>query len=100
MKELSPHPGDSRLTRARDSVIASSKGSMHYEVRINGRLSEAALEEFSEYSASMEPARTVLRGRALDLAALNDLFDRAARLGLEVSEVREVTLRGEERGGR
>ena len=30
---------------------------MLYEVRINGRLSEAALEEFPEYTASMEPAQ-------------------------------------------
>lgn len=63
---------------------------MLYEVRINGRLSAAALEEFPEYTATMEPAKTVLRGRALDQAALNELFDRAARLGLEVSEVREI----------
>jgi hypothetical protein len=68
---------------------------MLYEVRINGRLSQAALEEFPEYTARMEPARTVLRGRALDQAALNDLFDRAARLGLEVAEVREVSPDGQ-----
>jgi len=77
-------------------LVAVSKGSMLYEVRINGRLSEAALEEFSEYTASMEPARTVLRGRALDTAALNDLFDRVSRLGLEVHEVREVSQDDEE----
>jgi hypothetical protein len=67
---------------------------MLYEVRINGRLSAATLEEFPEYTASIEPAKTVLRGRALDVAALNELLDRAARLGLEVSEVREVAPDG------
>jgi hypothetical protein len=73
---------------------------MLYEVRINGRLSEATLEEFPEYTASMEPARTVLRGRALDTAALNDLLDRASRLGLEVHEVREVYRDEEKPAGR
>jgi hypothetical protein len=33
----------------------------------------------------------VLRGRALDQSALNELLDRVARLGLKVSEVREVS---------
>jgi hypothetical protein len=72
---------------------------MLYEVRINGRLSPATLEEFPEYTASVEPARTVLRGRALDLSALNELIDRASRLGLEVCEVREVPLGGEQPAG-
>ena len=64
---------------------------MLYEVRINGRLSQTVLEEdFPEFIAREEPARTVLRGARLDQCALNELFDRAARLGLEVAEVRRV----------
>jgi hypothetical protein len=82
------------LTLGRETLVTSSKGLMLYEVRINGRLSAATLEEFPEYTASIEPAKTVLRGRALDVAALNELLDRAARLGLEVSEVREVAPDG------
>jgi hypothetical protein len=61
---------------------------MLYEIRINGRISEAALEELGDLVATVEPPRTVLRGATLDQSALPEVLERAARLGLRVDEVR------------
>jgi hypothetical protein len=65
---------------------------MLYEVRINGRLSEAALAEFSDLVATVEPPRTVLRGPSLDQSGLTEVLDRVARLGLQVEEVRRLEV--------
>src|SRR4051795_6188447 len=79
--------GRGRLTR-RGVTLRRGFGAMLYEIRITGRISEAALEEFGDLVATIEPPRTVLRGPTLDQAALPEVLDRAARLGLRVEEVR------------
>jgi hypothetical protein len=66
---------------------------MLYEIRINGRISEAALEELGDLVATVEPPRTVLSGPTLDQSALPEVLDRAARLGLCVDEVRVSSRR-------
>jgi len=61
-----------------------------YEIRIRGRVSDSTLAGFAGLDSEIEPAETVLRGRALDQAALHGVLERVRELGLELLEVRRV----------
>jgi hypothetical protein len=62
----------------------------NYEIRVRGRLSEAALDSFEELDAHVAAAETVLQGPVGDHAALHGLLDRVRALGLELLEVRRL----------
>ena len=61
-----------------------------YEIRVRGRVSEAALTSFEGMQADMAPAETVLYGPVTDQAGLHGLLDRIQSLGLELLEVRRL----------
>ena len=61
-----------------------------YEIRVRGRVSEAALSSFDGMRADMAPAETVLHGPVTDQARLHGLLDRIQSLGLELLEVRRL----------
>jgi hypothetical protein len=62
-----------------------------YEIHIKGTLSQEVLSSFEGMTATVQPAETILRGPALDQAALHGLLDRIQMLGLELVEVRRGT---------
>ena len=61
-----------------------------YEIHIKGRVSEQLLSAFEGVDAKVQAVETVLRGPALDQAALHGLLDRIQSLGLELTEVRRL----------
>jgi hypothetical protein len=61
-----------------------------YEIHIKGRVSEQLLGAFEGMDATVQSVETVLRGPALDQAALHGLLDRIQALGLELVEVRRL----------
>jgi hypothetical protein len=61
-----------------------------YEIHIKGRVSEQLIATFEGMDASVQSVETVLRGPALDQAALHGLLDRIQALGLELIEVRRL----------
>jgi hypothetical protein len=61
-----------------------------YEIRIKGGMSQQLLAAFEGMESTVRPAETVLRGPALDQAALHGLLDRVQALGLELIEVRRL----------
>jgi len=61
-----------------------------YEIRVRGRVSEAALSSLEGMDADMAPAETVLHGPVTDQAGLHGLLDRIQSLGLELLEVRRL----------
>jgi len=61
-----------------------------YEIRIKGRLSDALNESFEDFSCSVKPAETVMRGELRDQSELYGLLDRIQSLGLELIEVRKL----------
>jgi hypothetical protein len=64
--------------------------SPRYEIRVRGRVSEAALGSFEGMDADLAPAETVLHGPVADQAGLHGLLDRIQSLGLELIEVRRL----------
>lgn len=61
-----------------------------YEIRVRGRVSDAALSSFEGMDADLAPAETVLHGPVSDQAGLHGLLDRIQSLGLELIEVRRL----------
>ena len=61
-----------------------------YEIRIKGRLSDTLSESFEDFTASVRPAETVMRGELSDQSELYGLLDRIQSLGLELIEVRRL----------
>ena len=61
-----------------------------YEIRIRGRLSDSLSESFEEFTASVKPAETVMRGELRDQSELYGLLERIQLLGLELIEVRKL----------
>jgi hypothetical protein len=61
-----------------------------YEIRIRGRLSATVTGAFEDFSASVKPAETTLRGEVRDQAELQALLDQVQALGLELIEVRRL----------
>ena len=75
------------LTRDDAGVSAPAP---RYEIRVRGRVSEAALSTFEGMDADLAPAETVLHGPVTDQAKLHGLLDRIQSLGLELIEVRRL----------
>jgi len=61
-----------------------------YEIRVRGRLSDAALASFEGLRAQMGAAETVLYGPVADQACLHGLLEHVQDLGLELLEVRRL----------
>jgi len=61
-----------------------------YEIRVKGRLSDAVTNSFEDFTASMKPAETTLRGEVRDQSELHGLLERLQSLGLELIEVRRL----------
>jgi hypothetical protein len=64
--------------------------STDYEFRIKGRLSDSLSGAFEDFSASVKPAETVMRGQVRDQSELHGLLDQIQSLGLELIEVRRL----------
>jgi hypothetical protein len=62
-----------------------------YEIRVKGALSVSFAGAFEDFTASVRPTETVMRGRIRDQAELRGLLDRLQNLGLELLEVRRVS---------
>jgi hypothetical protein len=68
---------------------------IRYAVRVRGHAHDAIVAASLEgMEVAVEPARTVLRGRLTDQAALFGVLARARLLGLELLEVRRVSQAG------
>jgi hypothetical protein len=61
-----------------------------YEIRIAGRLDEAALESFAGLDVTFRAGVTVVTGQ-FDQAALHGMFEMIRSLGLELLEARRVS---------
>jgi hypothetical protein len=61
-----------------------------YEIRVKGRLSDSLSGAFEDFTASVKPAETVMRGEVRDQSELHGLLDRIQSLGLELIEVRRL----------
>ena len=61
-----------------------------YEIRVKGRLSDTVTSAFEDFTASVKPAETTLRGQIRDQAELHGLLDQLQALGLELIEVKRL----------
>jgi len=67
-----------------------------YEIRVSGRLSDTVTDAFEDFTASVKPAETVMRGEVRDQSELQGVLARLQSLGLELIEVRQL---GSKRNG-
>jgi hypothetical protein len=65
-----------------------------YEIRIKGRLSDSVTDVFEDFSASVRPAETVMRGELRDQSELHGVLEAIQSLGLELIEVRRLDYPG------
>ena len=72
---------------AADSRAVATAG---YEIRVKGRLSDTVTEVFEDFTASVKPAETTLRGEIRDQSELHGLLEQIQSLGLELIEVRRL----------
>jgi hypothetical protein len=72
---------------ANDSRPVPSTG---YEIRVKGRLSDTVSGAFEDFTASVKPAETTLRGEIRDQSELHGLLEQIQSLGLELIEVRRL----------
>jgi hypothetical protein len=63
---------------------------MHYEIRVDGHMSETLSKAFPELDHVMMSGQTVLFGPVVDEAHLYGLLARCQSLGLRVVEMRQV----------
>jgi hypothetical protein len=61
-----------------------------YEFRIKGRLSDSVTDAFQDFTTSVKPAETIVRGDLRDQAELHGVLERIRSLGLELIEVRRL----------
>jgi hypothetical protein len=61
-----------------------------YEIRIKGRLSDSVSGVFEDFTASVKPAETTLRGEVRDQSELHGVLEQLQALGLELIEVRRL----------
>ena len=61
-----------------------------YEIRVKGRLSDTVTGVFEDFTASVKPAETTLRGEIRDQSELHGLLEQIQSLGLELIEVRRL----------
>jgi len=91
--ELSGETAQTAATRqdALSRLALIVRGAMRYEIRIAGRLPEAAARAaFPELEVHVVPAQTVLSGQVTDEAHLYCLLARLHELGVCVTELRRV----------
>jgi hypothetical protein len=90
---MQPHPRrvtcDHPARREGARVVAPTG----YEIRIKGRLSDSLTGAFEDFTASVKPAETVMRGELRDQAELHGVLDQIQSLGLELIEVRRLPER-------
>jgi hypothetical protein len=63
---------------------------MHYEIRVDGHMSQTLAEAFPELETFAVPHQTVLIGPVTDEAHLYGLLARLQALGLHVAEMRRL----------
>jgi hypothetical protein len=63
---------------------------MHYEIRVEGHMSETLAKAFPELDHVVMAGQTVLFGSVVDEAQLYGLLARCQSLGLRVLEMRQV----------
>jgi hypothetical protein len=61
-----------------------------YEIRVKGRLSDSVAGALEDFTASVAPAETVMRGELRDQSELHGVLERIQSLGLELIEVRRL----------
>jgi hypothetical protein len=61
-----------------------------YEIRIRGRITKTFQAAFDDLTVTVNPVETVVRGTAIDQAALYGILERIRALGLELIEVRRI----------
>jgi hypothetical protein len=61
-----------------------------YEIRVKGRLTDTVTNAFEDFTASVKPAETTLRGEVRDQAELHGLLEQIQSLGLELIEVKRL----------
>jgi hypothetical protein len=61
-----------------------------YEIRVKGRLSDTVTGVFEDFTASVKPAETTLRGEIRDQSELHGLLEQIQSLGLELIEVKRL----------
>lgn len=61
-----------------------------YEIRVKGRLSDSLCSALEDFTASVTPAETVMRGELRDQSELHGVLERIQSLGLELIEVRRL----------
>jgi len=61
-----------------------------YEIRVKGRLSDTVASAFEDFTASVKPAETTLRGDIRDQTELHGLLDQLQALGLELFELKRL----------
>jgi hypothetical protein len=61
-----------------------------YEIRIKGRLTDSLSGAFEDFTATVKPAETVMRGEVRDQSELHGVLERIQSLGLELIEVRRI----------
>jgi hypothetical protein len=65
----------------------------HYEIRLDGPVSEEALDDFDAFDSDAGRVETVLHGTVRDQAALHRVLQRIDALGLEIVAVRRLPRR-------
>jgi len=70
-----------------DSGLVAASG---YEIRVEGRLSDTVTGVIEDFTASMKPAETILRGEIRDQAELHGVIGQLQSLGVELVEVRRL----------
>jgi hypothetical protein len=65
-----------------------------YEIRVRGRLDDAAEARFADFTDAVQTRETVLRGPIVDQAELRGILARLQDLGLELLEIRRLTPPG------
>jgi hypothetical protein len=69
-----------------------------YEIRLQGEVSEGALDDFDAFASYAGRVETVLHGAVDDQAALHRVLERIDSLGLELVGVRRLPNRSATRG--
>jgi hypothetical protein len=69
-----------------------------YEIRLQGEVSDEALDDFDAFDSYTGRVETVLHGAVNDQAALHRVLERIDSLGLELVGVRRLPARSAPRG--
>ena len=72
------------------SADSRQVASSDYEIRVKGRLTDTVTNAFEDFTASVKPAETTLRGEVRDQAELHGLLEQIQSRGLELIEVKRL----------